>query len=159
MIQVIEFSETPLRDALEFISQKAVELGYEPFLPFDKSEDRQGHASAIPPITADSSDFGFEGEGKCAPAQPSSFGVGEMPVTLQLYEISAWDALQKTAGTAGLKASIENGVIVVLPGPNHAQLYEQQKEIWEADLQNREENVMRETVAPIDRLDQIQRIT
>ncbi len=110
-IPSLEFSETPLRDALQFIQQKSVDLdpnlkGVNIILDVDDG----GAAPAAAPAGGDGG-FGFGGGGGGAVGG----GAGDTPITLKLSNVPLGEALRYTTSLAQLKYKVEANAIVVVP--------------------------------------------
>ena len=123
IIPSIEFSDTPLRDALEFIQQKSVELDFAETDPNRKGvniliADGGGGAGggAAAPAPDAGGGFGFEGGGGGgAAAIGGAGGVGDTPITLRLSNVPLGVALRYTTNMAQLKYKVESHAVVVVP--------------------------------------------
>ena len=116
----VEFADTPLRDALEFLQQRSVELDLNETNPAKKGvniildEGSFGGGAAAAPAAAPSGDgFGFEGGGG-APASGGG-GLGDTRITLRLGNVPLAEALRYTTNLAQLKYKVESHAVVVVP--------------------------------------------
>ena len=112
IIPSLEFAETPLTDALDFLQQKAVELD-----ALDSDPNRKGlniivtNDGAVPAAAPNAAGgFGFEGGRKSGNGD-----VASAPITLKLYNIPLGEALRYTTAKANLKYRVEPHAIVVTP--------------------------------------------
>lgn len=108
-IPSIEFSETPLRDALQFIQSKSVDL--DPQLNGINIILDAPLAAASESQQEDDSGFGFGGGNGAAEAG----GVGSTPITLKLSNVSLGEVLRYTTSLAQMKYKVEANAIVVVP--------------------------------------------
>ena len=121
IIPSIEFSDTPLRDALEFIQQKSVQLDFNESDPNKKGiniliADGGGGGAAPAAVPADGGGgFGFEGGGGAPAALGGGGGVGDTPITLRLSNVPLGVALRYTTNMAQLKYKVESHAVVVVP--------------------------------------------
>ncbi|MDF1816113.1 MAG: type II and III secretion system protein [Verrucomicrobiales bacterium] len=120
-IPSLEFSDTPLKDALQFIQQKSVELDFAETDVNRKgvniilSADVGGGGGAAPAPAAGGGDgFGFEGGGGGGAALGGG-GVGGTPITLRLTNVPLGEALRYTTNLAQLKYKVESHAVVVVP--------------------------------------------
>ncbi len=127
IIPSVEFVSTPLKDAIDFLRQKAQELDPNPD-PTQRGVDiilatggAGGGIDAAPsPAPAAGGDLGFDaGGGGGAPAPAGgSFGGGgveQTPITLQLNNVPLVEALRYTLALANLKYKVESNAVVVVP--------------------------------------------
>ena len=121
----VEFSDTPLSDALEFLSQKSVELDVSEPDPAKKGVNiilqagsGSGGVSAAPPggaAPAGGGGLGFEGAGATAGAGAGDGGVGSTLITLKLTNVPLAEALRYTTSLAQLKYKVESHAVLVVP--------------------------------------------
>jgi len=120
MIPSIEFADTPLKDALDFIQQRSVELDTTETNAAKKGINiildagTLGAVSAAPAAPAGGDGFGFEGGGGGA-ALGSGGGVGDTRITLRLGNVPIAEALRYTTSLAQLKYKVEPHAVVVIP--------------------------------------------
>ena len=103
----VEFADTPLKDALDFLQQRSVELDINEADPAKKGIN----------IVLDvglTGDGGFGNEGG-ADTKPEGGGVGDTPITLRLTNVPIGEALRYTTSLAQLKYKVEPHAIVVVP--------------------------------------------
>ena len=102
----IEFADTPLRHALEFLSQKSAELDPRP--PKERSFNLvlRARPGTIPPAEPV-----FDPGAAPGPEQD----LGDIQITLRLKRIPVLDALQYIAEIAGLEVIIGNTIVVIQP--------------------------------------------
>ncbi len=118
-IPSVEFSDTPLKDALMFLQQKSVELDFQENDINRKgvnillNVDAGGGGGAVAPAPA-AGGFGFEGGGGNIAAAGGG-GVGNTPITLRLTNVPLGEALRYTTNLAQLKYKVEANAIVVVP--------------------------------------------
>lgn len=132
----VEFVETPLRDALDFLQTRTFELdmernsyfvGVTTIPPEEKGIgrilDRPLHPNhsrqsggALAPESGANDGFGFAGGGTDASAGQNS-GVGDTLITMRLSNVSALRALEAVCDEVDLLATFENGVISIVPKP------------------------------------------
>lgn len=117
----VEFADTPLRDALEFLQQRSVELDINETNPGKKGiniildEGSFGGSAAAAPAAAPAGDgFGFEGGGGPAAASGGG-GIGDTRITLRLGNVPLAEALRYTTNLAQLKYKVEAHAVVVVP--------------------------------------------
>jgi len=117
----VEFADTPLRDALEFLQQRSVELDMTETNPGKKGiniildEGSFGGSAAAAPAAAPAGDgFGFEGGGAAA-ASGGGGGIGDTRITLRLGNVPLAEALRYTTSLAQLKYKVEAHAVVVVP--------------------------------------------
>jgi hypothetical protein len=107
IIPSVEFVDTPLKDALEFLRQRSVELDTN-----ESDPSRKGVNFVL--------DSGING-GAAAPAPPAEGGfgvdggVGNTRITLRLQNVPLVEALRYTTSLAQLKYKVEPNAIVILP--------------------------------------------
>ncbi|MDF1816824.1 MAG: hypothetical protein P1V20_31770, partial [Verrucomicrobiales bacterium] len=118
-IPSLEFTDTPLKDALQFIEQKAGEMDFAES-DFSKkgisiaiSDDIPTGAASAPP-GAIGNNFGFEGGRQSSPIGNTG-DAAYTPINLRLTNVPLGEALRYTTNLANLKYRIENGRIVVVP--------------------------------------------
>lgn len=121
-IPSLEFSDTPLKDALQFIQQKSVELdfaesdinrkGVNIILSADSANS--GGGGAVAPAGGDGG-FGFEGGGGGAALGGGGGGVANTPITLRLTNVPLGEALRYTTNLAQLKYKVESHAVIVVP--------------------------------------------
>ena len=107
----VEFVDTPLRDALEFLQQRSVELDVnEPDITKKginfvlRGVSGGGGGAAVPPAGGGGG-LGFDGAG--AGGAGFSGGAGEARITLRLSNVPLLEALRYTTELAQLKYKIE----------------------------------------------------
>ena len=113
----VEFVDTPLRDALEFLTMKSRELDAGSGDPAQRglnvilSTGHQG-ADAAPPPSAGG--FGFDDPSDAA---SDAFGadVGSTRITLKLQNVPLIEALRYTTSLANLKFKIEPHAVLIVP--------------------------------------------
>lgn len=116
IIPSLEFADTPLRDALDFLHQKARDVNVSSSNPRHKGigiilYDTDTEDAVTPREEGDG--FGFEGG-----AEGGGFvggGVGDTPITLMLRDVPVWTALRYTCKLAEIKPVFENGSLVLVP--------------------------------------------
>lgn len=119
----IEFSDTPLRDALDFLQQQSVTLDVNESDPTKKGINivldagiMGGGGGAAPAAPADDGGFGFGGGGGAAPAGGGGGGgVGDTLITLRLQNVPLAEALRYTTSLAQLKYKVEAQAVLVVP--------------------------------------------
>ena len=118
IIPNLEFADTPLRDALDFLQQKSVELDFNESDPARRGLKTILNASpsGFPAAPAPPGDSGFGFEGGNTQAQTDSPpAVGDTPITLRLTNVPLSEALRYTTNLANLKYRVEPHGIVVVP--------------------------------------------
>lgn len=119
IIPSLEFSDTPLRDALQFIQQKSVELDFNETDPTRKginiilNVDGGPGVPAAPVGGGGGDGFGFEGGG--GGAAIGGGGIVDTPITLRLSNVPLGEALRYTTNLAQLKYKVEANAVVVVP--------------------------------------------
>lgn len=124
IIPTVEFVNTPLRDAIDFLRSRAQEL--DPTTdPTKRGVDiilatggGGGGLGAAPAPVAGGGDLGFDGA--AAPAAPAGGGFGgggveQTPITLQLSNVPLVEALRYTLALANLKYKVEPNAVLVVP--------------------------------------------
>ncbi|MEC5126271.1 Amuc_1098 family type IV pilus outer membrane protein [Verrucomicrobiales bacterium BCK34] len=123
IIPSIEFADTPLKDALDFIQQRSVELDISEQNPAKKGINiildagTLGAAAATPaaPAGGDDGGFGFAGGGGGGGALDTGGGIGDTRITLRLGNVPIAEALRYTTSLAQLKYKVEPHAVVVIP--------------------------------------------
>ncbi len=118
----VEFVDTPLQDALNFLQQRSVELDINEPDPAKKGINivldaailGGGGGGAAPAAPADGG-FGFEGGGAAAAPAFGGGGVGDTRVTLRLSNVPLAEALRYTTSLASLKYKVEPNAVLVVP--------------------------------------------
>jgi len=121
MIPSIEFADTPLKDALDFLQQRSVELDVTEPDPARKGVNivldvgmMGGGGAAAPVAPADGGDgFGFAGGGGMD--MGGGGGVGDTRITLRLTNVPLAEALRYTTSLAQLKYKVEPQAVLVVP--------------------------------------------
>lgn len=123
IIPSLEFADTPLSDALEFIQQRSVELDVGETNVAKKGVNiildagilgGGGGGAAAPAAPAGGDDgFGFAGGG--GPVATGGGGVGSTKITLRLANVPLAEALRYTTSLAQLKYKVEPHAVVVIP--------------------------------------------
>ena len=108
IIPSVEFVDTPLRDALEFLTQKSAEMDVHQPDPTKKGINfiLSTGAGAAPPAPAQAPAPAGGGFGT---------GVGETPITLKLTNVPLIEAIRYTTSLAQLKFDVEPHAIVIKP--------------------------------------------
>ncbi len=122
IIPSIEFADTPLKDALDFIQQRSVELDISENIAAKKGINiildagALGAAAATPtaPAGGDEGGFGFAGGGGGG-ALDAAGGIGDTRITLRLANVPIAEALRYTTSLAQLKYKVEPHAVVVIP--------------------------------------------
>ncbi len=124
IIPTVEFVNTPLRDAIDFLRSRAQELDPNPD-PTQRGVDiilaaggGGGGIGAAPAPAPGGGDLGFDGG--AAPAAPAGNGFGgggveNTPITLQLTNVPLVEALRYTLALANLKYKVEPNAVLVVP--------------------------------------------
>jgi general secretion pathway protein D len=117
----VEFAETPLQDALEFLQQRSVELdvqeqditkkGINIVLDAELASGGGGGAAAPAP-EGDDGGFGFAGGGG---GLAGGGGIGGTLITLRLTNVPLAEALRYTTSLAQLKYKVEPQAVLVVP--------------------------------------------
>ena len=116
----VEFVDTPLREALEFLTQKSAELDTQTTDPTQKGinfilstgASGGGGGGAAPAPGAG----GFDPAGGAAPAGGGFGGnVGDTAITLKLQNVPLVEAVRYTTSLAQLKYKVEPHAVVVVP--------------------------------------------
>jgi len=123
IIPSIEFSDTPLKDALEFLQQRSVELDVTEPDPARKGINivldvgmmgGGGGGAAAPAPTEGGEGFGFAGGGG-AGMDMGGGGVGDTRINLRLSNVPLAEALRYTTSLAQLKYKVEPQAVLVVP--------------------------------------------
>ncbi len=119
----VEFADTPLKDALEFLTQRSVELdinekdvakkGINIILDVGVGGGGGGAAPAAAP--ADGAGFGFEGGAAGGADLGGGGGVGDTRINLRLTNVPLAEALRYTTSLAQLKYKVESHAVLVVP--------------------------------------------
>ncbi|HRQ87909.1 MAG TPA: type II and III secretion system protein [Bacteroidia bacterium] len=120
----VEFADTPLKDALDFLQTRSVELDINE--PDVKKKGINiildagaggggGGGGAAPAAPAGEGGFGFEGGGGAASASGGMGGVGDTRITLRLSNVPLAEALRYTTSLAQLKYKVEPFAVKVVP--------------------------------------------
>lgn len=120
----VEFADTPLRDAIDFLQQRSVEMDVNEANParkginilIDAGSGGGGGGGAGPaaPAPTDAA-FGFEGAGAPAAGGGDVGGVGDTRISLRLSNVPLAEALRYTASLAQLKYKVEPFAVKVVP--------------------------------------------
>lgn len=123
IIPSIEFAETPLKEALNYLQQRSVELDVNEPDPARKGINivldagllgGGGGAAAPAPGGADpGGGFAFGGGG--GPAAGGGGGLADTLITLRLGNVPLAEALRYTTSLAQLKYKVETNAVVVVP--------------------------------------------
>ena len=118
----VEFVDTPLREALEFLTQKSAELDTQTTDPTKKginfilSTGASGGGGGGGPAAGGG---GFDAAPGAAPAAPAGGGfggnVGDTAITLKLQNVPLVEAVRYTTSLAQLKYKVEPHAVVVVP--------------------------------------------
>ncbi|MGB0152883.1 MAG: Amuc_1098 family type IV pilus outer membrane protein [Verrucomicrobiales bacterium] len=119
----VEFADTPLQDALNFLQQRSVELDTNEPDPAKKGINivldaailGGGGGGGVAPAAPTDGGFGFEGGAPAAPAFGGGGGVGDTRVTLRLSNVPLAEALRYTTSLASLKYKVEPNAVLVVP--------------------------------------------
>lgn len=121
VVPTVEFSDTPLKDALDFLQQRSVELDAAESDPAKKGINIVldvgsfgGGGAAAPAAPAADGGFGFGGGG-AAPAVAGGGGIGDTLITLRLTNVPLAEALRYTTSLAQLKYKVEPQAVLVVP--------------------------------------------
>ena len=126
IIPSIEFADTPLKDALDFIQQRSTELDVAETDPAKKGINiilqagpggGGGGAAAAPAGAAPGGEgFGFEGGGGAGGGlDAGGGGPGDTRITLRLNNVPLAEALRYTTSLAQLKYKVEAHAVLVVP--------------------------------------------
>ncbi|MEM9284110.1 MAG: Amuc_1098 family type IV pilus outer membrane protein [Verrucomicrobiota bacterium] len=123
IVPSIEFVETPLKDALDFLQQRSVELDVTEPNPalkginivLDAGILAGGGGGAAPAAPAGDGGFGFEGGGGAAGFNTGGGGITDKKITLRLGNVPLAEALRYTTALAQLKYKVEPNAVVVVP--------------------------------------------
>lgn len=119
----VEFAETPLSDALDFLQEKSVELDISESDPAKKGVNivldagiLGGGGGAAPAAPAGVDDgFGFGGGGGAPAGGGGGGGVSDTLITLRLTNVPLAEALRYTTSLAQLKYKVEPQAVLVVP--------------------------------------------
>jgi len=119
----VEFAETPLSDALDFLQQKSVDLDINESDPAKKGVNivldagiLGGGGGAAPAAPAGVDDgFGFGGGGGAPAGGGGGGGVSDTLITLRLTNVPLAEALRYTTSLAQLKYKVEPQAVLVVP--------------------------------------------
>lgn len=119
----VEFAETPLSDALDFLQEKSVELDISESDPTKKGVNivldagiLGGGGGAAPAAPAGVDDgFGFGGGGGAPAGGGGGGGVSDTLITLRLTNVPLAEALRYTTSLAQLKYKVEPQAVLVVP--------------------------------------------
>lgn len=117
----VEFADTPLQDALNFLQQRSVELDVSEPDPAKKGINIVldaailGGGGGVAPAAPIDGGFGFEGGAPATPAFGGGGGVGDTRVTLRLSNVPLAEALRYTTSLASLKYKVEPNAVLVVP--------------------------------------------
>ena len=121
IIPSIEFADTSLIEALNFIQQRSTELDVNEPDPSHKGvniilDAGSGGSGGAAPVAAPAADGGFGFSGGAAPAAASGGGgVGDTRITLRLSNVPLAEALRYTTSLAQLKYKVEPFAVKVVP--------------------------------------------
>lgn len=121
IIPSIEFADTSLIEALNFIQQRSVELDINEPDPSHKGvniilDAGSGGGGGAAPVAAPAADGGFGFSGGGAPvAATGGGGVGDTRITLRLANVPLAEALRYTTSLAQLKYKVEAFAVKVVP--------------------------------------------
>ena len=116
----VEFADTPLQDALNFLQQRSVELDAAEPDPALKGinivldADVISGGGAAAPAAPAGDGFGFEGGAPAAPAFGGG-GISGTRITLRLSNVPLAEALRYATSLAGLKYKVEPNAVLVVP--------------------------------------------
>ncbi len=114
ILSSVEFSDTPLKDALDFLQQRSVELDIKETDVSKKGVNIILDAGAVPgsgagapaaPAAPAGGGLGFEGG--AASSMGGGGGAGDTRITLRLTNVPLAEALKYTTSLAGLKYKVE----------------------------------------------------
>lgn len=119
----VEFADTPLSDALDFLQQKSVDLDISESDPAKKGVNivldagiLGGGGGAAPAAPAGVDDgFGFGGGGGAPAGGGGGGGVSDTLITLRLTNVPLAEALRYTTSLAQLKYKVEPQAVLVVP--------------------------------------------
>jgi general secretion pathway protein D len=119
----VEFADTPLRDAIDFLQQRSVEMDISETNParkginilIDAGLGGGGGAPAGGAAPAPDGGFGFEAAGAAAVGGAAAGGVGDTRISLRLSNVPLAEALRYTASLAQLKYKVEPFAVKVVP--------------------------------------------
>lgn len=121
IIPSIEFADTSLIEALNFIQQRSTELDVNEPDPSHKGvniilDAGSGGSGGAAPVAAPAADGGFGFSGGGAPVAASGGGgVGDTRITLRLSNVPLAEALRYTTSLAQLKYKVEPFAVKVVP--------------------------------------------
>jgi general secretion pathway protein D len=119
----VEFADTPLSDALDFLQQRSVELDINESDPAKKGVNivldvgiLGGGGGGAPAAPAGGDDgFGFGGGGGAPAGGGGGGGVSDTLITLRLTNVPLAEALRYTTSLAQLKYKVEPQAVLVVP--------------------------------------------
>jgi general secretion pathway protein D len=118
----VEFVDTPLKDALDFLQQRSVELDVNESNPALKGVNivldsgvlsGGGGGAPAAPAGGDDDGFGFSGGGGAIDI--GGGGIGDTRITLRLANVPLAEALRYTTSLAQLKYKVEQQAVLVVP--------------------------------------------
>ncbi|MCB1079068.1 MAG: type II and III secretion system protein, partial [Verrucomicrobiae bacterium] len=126
IIPSVEFVQTPLRDAIDFLRLRAQELDTNPDVTKRGVDIILNTGNSLGGVAAPAAGaapapggaaLGFDGAAAGPPAGGGGFGGGvdQTPITLQLSNVPLVEALRYTLALANLKYKVEPNAVVVLP--------------------------------------------
>ncbi|NLT72173.1 MAG: hypothetical protein GXX91_15975, partial [Verrucomicrobiaceae bacterium] len=120
----VEFADTPLRDAIDFLQQRSVEMDVNETNParkginiiIDTGTVGGGGGGAAPaPAAPAEGGFGFEGGAPAAVGGGGMGGVEDTRISLRLTNVPLAEALRYTTSLAQLKYKVEPFAVKVVP--------------------------------------------
>jgi len=119
----VEFSDTPLKDALIFLRERSVELDINESDPakkgvniiLDAGAGMAPGAGAAPAAAAPAAGGGLAFETGAAPVAAGGGGIGDTLITLRLSNVPLAEALRYTTSLAQLKYKVEPFAVKVVP--------------------------------------------
>lgn len=119
----VEFSDTPLKDALIFLQERSVELDINESDPakkgvniiLDAGAGMAPGAGAAPAAAAPAAGGGLAFETGAAPVAAGGGGIGDTLITLRLSNVPLAEALRYTTSLAQLKYKVEPFAVKVVP--------------------------------------------
>ncbi len=123
IIPSIEFSDTPLKDALQFLQERSVELDVNESDPTRKGLNivldagvLGAAAPAAPAVDGDAGGgFAFGGGGGAPAGGGGGGGLADTLITLRLGNVPLAEALRYTTSLAQLKYKVETNAVLVVP--------------------------------------------
>jgi len=122
LLPSVEFVDTPLKDALDFLQSRSVELDIGESNPARKGVNivldagilgGGGGGAPAAPAGGDDGGFGFSGGGGAV--DTGGGGVADTRITLRLSNVPLAEALRYTTGLAQLKYKVEQNAVLVVP--------------------------------------------